>query len=104
MEDGIVEQVRTVLESRLEQLALSDAQITFPDDRKTVIVTLPEGADAPDDLAAFLTQPNVLSITNTDGTVQAHKRRRNGCRGWSVRSGNGRLHTADPVERRADGA
>lgn len=70
MEDGIVEQVRTVLESRLEQLALSDAQITFPDDRKTVIVTLPEGADAPDDLAAFLTQPNVLSITNTDGTVQ----------------------------------
>ena len=69
MEDGIVEQVRTVLESRLEQLALSDAQITFPDDRKTVIVTLPEGADAPDDLAAFLTQPNVLSITNADGTV-----------------------------------
>ena len=48
MEDGIVEQVRTVLEDRLEQLALSDAQITFPDDRKTVIVTLPDGADMAD--------------------------------------------------------
>ena len=57
MEDGMVEQVRTVLEDRLEQLALSDAQITFPDDRKTVIVTLPDGADAnPADIAAFLSQ------------------------------------------------
>ena len=70
MEDGMVEQVRTVLEDRLEQLALSDAQITFPDDRKTVIVTLPDGADAnPADIAAFLSQTNALSAADADGKV-----------------------------------
>ena len=70
MEDGMVEQVRTVLEGRLEQLALSDAQITFPDDRKTVIVTLPDGTDtAPADVAAFLSQTNALSIADANGQI-----------------------------------
>ena len=70
MEDGMVEQVRTVLEGRLEQLALSDAQITFPDDRKTVIVTLPDGTDtAPADVAAFLSQTNALSIVDANGQI-----------------------------------
>lgn len=70
MEDSMVTQVHTVLQSRLEQLALSDAQITFPDDRKTVIVTLPDGTDtAPADVAAFLSQTNALSITDANGTV-----------------------------------
>lgn len=70
MEDSMVTQVHTVLQSRLEQLALSDAQITFPDDRKTVIVTLPAGTDAaPADVAAFLSQTNALSITDANGTV-----------------------------------
>lgn len=70
MEDSIVTQVHTVLQGRLEQLALSDAQITFPDDRKTVIVTLPDGTDtAPADVAAFLSQTNALSITDANGTV-----------------------------------
>ena len=70
MEDSMVTQVHTVLQGRLEQLALSDAQITFPDDRKTVIVTLPDGTDtAPADVAAFLSQTNALSITDANGTV-----------------------------------
>ena len=70
MEDGMVEQVRTVLEGRLEQLALSDAQIAFPDDRKTVIVTLPDGTDtAPADVAAFLSQTNALSIADANGQI-----------------------------------
>lgn len=70
MEDGMVEQVRTVLEGRLEQLALSDAQITFPDDRKTVIVTLPDGTDtALADVAAFLSQTNALSIADANGQI-----------------------------------
>ena len=70
MEDGMVEQVRTVLEGRLEQLALSDAQIIFPDDRKTVIVTLPDGTDtAPADVAAFLSQTNALSIADANGQI-----------------------------------
>lgn len=70
MEDSMVTQVHTVLQGRLEQLALSDAQITFPDDRKTVIVTLPDGTDtAPADVAAFLSQTNALSVTDANGTV-----------------------------------
>lgn len=70
MEDATIEQVRTVLESRLAQLALSDVQITFPDDRKTVLVTLPDGTDtAPADIAAFLSQTNALSIADANGTV-----------------------------------
>ena len=70
MEDSMVTQVHTMLQDRLEQLALSDAQITFPDDRKTVIVTLPDATDtAPADVAAFLSQTNALSITDANGTV-----------------------------------
>lgn len=70
MEDSMITQLHTVLQGRLEQLALSDAQITFPDDRKTVVVTLPDGADAaPADVAAFLSQTNALSITDANGTV-----------------------------------
>lgn len=62
-------QLVTVLTQRLTQLDLTDATVALSDDGTSVTVALPGGADVPDDLAAFLTQPNVLSITDADGTV-----------------------------------
>lgn len=62
-------QLVTVLTQRLTQLALENAVVELSGDGTSVIVTLPEGADVPDDLAAFLMLPNVLSITDADGTI-----------------------------------
>ncbi|MDO4270655.1 MAG: S-layer homology domain-containing protein [Eubacteriales bacterium] len=61
--------VKAVLEKRLELLGFESAVVAFPDDRKTVAVTLPEGADAADGLATFLMLPNVLSIATADGKI-----------------------------------
>src|SRR5699024_2986976 len=53
MEDAIAEQVRTVLVQRLSQLNLEGAQIDFPEDQQTVVVTLPADAET-DGVAEFL--------------------------------------------------
>ena len=68
MEDAIAEQVRTVLAQRLSQLNLEGAQIDFPEDRQTVVVTLPADAET-DGVAEFLAWQNALEFTDADGKV-----------------------------------
>ena len=68
MEDAIAEQVRTVLVQRLSQLNLEGAQIDFPEDRQTVVVTLPADAET-DGVAEFLAWQNALEFTDADGKV-----------------------------------
>ena len=68
MTDDAVEQVRTVLEHRLDQLNLAGAAVSFPDDRQTVLVTLPAGTDT-DGVAEFLAWENELAFTDADGKV-----------------------------------
>ena len=59
----------TMTERRLAQLELYEAVFALNDERTVLTVTLPEGTEAPDGLADFLTQPNVLSIKDAAGTV-----------------------------------
>lgn len=68
MTDDAAEQVRTVLEHRLDQLNLAGASVSFPDDRQTVLVTLPAGTDT-DGVAEFLAWENELAFTDADGKV-----------------------------------
>ena len=68
MTDDAAEQVRTVLEHRLDQLNLAGAAVSFPDDRQTVLVTLPAGTDT-DGVAEFLAWENELAFTDADGKV-----------------------------------
>lgn len=68
MEDAIAEQVRTVLVQRLSQLNLEGAQIDFPEDQQTVVVTLPADAET-DGVAEFLAWQNALEFTDADGKV-----------------------------------
>ena len=68
MTDDAAEQVRTVLEHRLDQLNLAGAAVSFQDDRQTVLVTLPEGTDT-DGVAEFLAWENELAFTDADGKV-----------------------------------
>lgn len=68
MEDAVVEQVRAVLTQRLSQLNLEGAQIDFPDDRQTVIVTLPAGAET-EGVGDFLALTNALRIADAAGTT-----------------------------------
>lgn len=64
------EQLQSVLTQRLKQLALENASVAFPEDGKTITVTLPDGAGAnPTDIAAFLSQTNALSASDADGKV-----------------------------------
>lgn len=68
MSDEVMEQTRTVLTHRLEQLNLEGAQIAFPEGRTSVTVTLPADADT-DGVAEFLAWQNELAFTDADGTV-----------------------------------
>lgn len=68
MTDDAAEQVRTVLEHRLDQLNLAGAAVSFQDDRQTVLVTLPAGTDT-DGVAEFLAWENELAFTDADGKV-----------------------------------
>ena len=68
MEDAVVESVRAVLTQRLAQLDLADASVDFPDDRQSVVVTLPAGAEATG-VADFLAQTNALRIADAAGDV-----------------------------------
>lgn len=70
MSTEITEQLQSVLTQRLKQLALDNAAVAFPEDGKTVTVTLPDGA-GPNltDVAAFLSQTNALSATDANGKV-----------------------------------
>lgn len=70
MSTEITEQLQSVLTQRLKQLALDNAAVAFPEDGKTVTVTLPDGAGPnPTDVAAFLSQTNALSATDANGKV-----------------------------------
>lgn len=70
MSTEITEQLQSVLTQRLKQLALDNAAVAFPEDGKTVTVTLPDGAvPNPTDVAAFLSQTNALSATDANGKV-----------------------------------
>lgn len=70
MSTEVTEQLQSVLTQRLKQLALDNAAVAFPEDGKTVTVTLPDGAGPnPTDVAAFLSQTNALSATDADGKV-----------------------------------
>lgn len=69
MTSQLADQLQTVLGRRLEQLALETATVTLAEDNASITVTLPADADVPDDLAAFLTQPNALSVTDTEGKI-----------------------------------
>ena len=63
-------QIHDILTQRLKQLALDNATVAFPEDGKTVTVTLPDSAGPnPADVAAFLSQTNALSATDADGKV-----------------------------------
>lgn len=68
MEDAVVESVRAVLTQRLAQLDLADASVDFPDDRQSVVVTLPAGAEATG-VADFLAQTNALRIADAADDV-----------------------------------
>ena len=68
MHDAVVEQVRAVLEHRLEQLNIAGAEIAFPEDRQTVVVTLPTDTET-DSVAEFLAWRNELAFTDADGKV-----------------------------------
>lgn len=68
MTDDAAEQVRTVLEHRLDQLNLAGAAVSFQDDQQTVLVTLPAGTDT-DGVAEFLAWENELAFTDADGKV-----------------------------------
>ena len=50
MHDAVVDQVRAVLEQRLEQLNIAGAEIAFPEDRQTVVLA---AGDAPRSGAAI---------------------------------------------------
>ena len=66
MDDETMERVRAVLERRLAQLDLAQAEVSFSDDRAAVTVTLP--VDAPDEgVAEFLALQGRLSFTDADG-------------------------------------
>lgn len=70
MSTEITEQLQSVLTQRLKQLTLDNAAVAFPEDGKTVTVTLPDGAGPnPTDVAAFLSQTNALSATDANGKV-----------------------------------
>ena len=68
MEDAVVESVRAVLTQRLAQLDLADASVDFPDDRQSVVVTLPAGAETTG-VADFLAQTNALRIADAADDV-----------------------------------
>lgn len=57
--------LQAVLEGRLAQLGLEGAAVAAGGDRKTVTVTLPEGAET-EGVAEFLAMTNALSITAAD--------------------------------------
>lgn len=66
----VTEQLQSVLTQRLKQLALENAAVAFPEDGRTVTVTLPDGAGPnPTDVAAFLSQTNALSATDASGKI-----------------------------------
>lgn len=69
MTDETAAQLQSVTGRRLAQLELSDATLTLNDDLSVLTVTLPADTDAPETLSDWLTQPNVLSITDADGTL-----------------------------------
>ena len=69
MTEETADRLQNVTERRLAQLELYDAVFALNDERTVLTVTLPEGTEAPDGLADFLTQPNVLSIKDAAGTV-----------------------------------
>ncbi len=66
MEDEMVERVRAVLTQRLAQLGVDGADISFPDGRQSVTVTLPAGSET-EGVADFLAQTNALRITDAAG-------------------------------------
>nr|WP_300186703.1 L,D-transpeptidase family protein [uncultured Agathobaculum sp.] len=69
MTEETADRLLNVTERRLAQLELYNAVFALNDERTVLTVTLPEGTEAPDGLADFLTQPNVLSIKDATGTV-----------------------------------
>lgn len=69
MTEETADRLQNVTERRLAQLELYNAVFALNDERTALTVTLPEGTEAPDGLADFLTQPNALSIKDAAGTV-----------------------------------
>lgn len=69
VDDALASQLEAVLVQRVTQLGLDGAAVSLADDRTGLTVTLPADADAPDGLAAFLSQPNALRIADAEGGI-----------------------------------
>ena len=68
MEDAVAEEVYRVVEARLLALNIHGAEITFPEDRKTVVVTLPAGT-ATDPGVDSLSRRGIVEFRDADGKV-----------------------------------
>lgn len=74
MEDAVLEQTRSVVEQRMQDLDLSNAKLTFPEDRQTVVIKLPAGAlsgagKTVDQITENLAVRGVVELRDADGKV-----------------------------------